>query len=120
MNTFKNLIDDAKKTPYKDINVPLYMVTKNTGKITVITKSHIIQFTNDVIIYCARRKDFRIEKNTDTTVLERIVYTGFYGNQKMVTDYLYINKEDAKQKAMEILNEKRRKIFDLILKVTEL
>lgn len=38
------------------------MVTKNTGKITVITKSHIIQFTNDVTIYCAEGKEFRIEK----------------------------------------------------------
>ncbi len=119
MKTFKQLIDNAKNTPYKDINIPLYMVTKNTGKITVITKSHIIQFTNDVTIYCAGGKEFRVEKNTNTTVIERIVYTG-YNLHKMVTDYLYINKEDAKQKAMEILNEKRRRIFDLILKVTEL
>jgi len=115
MNTFKDLIESARQNTYGEVHTPLYIVSKSTGKITTVNISRPL---NTVPVYFAGGKDFHMDKNTDVTVLERVIYTGFYKNKKIVTDYLYINKEDAKTKALEILNKKRQKIFDEILNIT--
>lgn len=117
MNTFKDLINSAKQNTYGEVHTPLYIVSKSTGKITTVNISHPL---NTLPVYFAGGKDFHIDKDTNVTVLERIVYAGHYNTQKMVTHYLFINKEDAKAKALEILNEKKKNIENEIREIEQM
>ena len=120
MNTFKDIIENAKENPYRTINVPLYIVTKNTGKLTTVTSATcIIEFT-PIVICCTGGYSFDAENYNNAEVLERVVYAGFYHSQKVITHYLFANKEKAKEMSLKILNKRKKKIDEEITKVMQM
>lgn len=122
--TFKDVLTKHITLCVHEITIPLYMVSKTCGKITVCKHPRckdvrpFKEFPCDYKIYINGYVFNVDKKNINGSKLERFVeYGTWYQCKKRLTHYLFVDKEEAKEYARSIVN---KNINELNLQLIEI
>lgn len=112
--TFKDILNHI--SPYgNELTIPLYLVSKDSGKIVVCDKPIFYDYRKykrlyDFVIHTKRKGpgySFELSNNDlNKSKLPRERTYGYYNQYKEVTHYLFIDKDEAVEYSNDILTTK--------------